>query len=276
MMQTKKAILVKTKRKIFALHSGNHPSIFESRGIDFREIKEYTFGDEIRKINWKVTAREQSPYVNRFNEERSLNVLVVFLVSGSIFFGTQKLKQESMAEVLSALSYATLHQSDYLSTLFFSDKEEFFHAPTKHMGSLERLLDVALTLNPLSKTVDYTALNNYVMNRIKRKSLIFVIGDFYGDVDLSALTAHNEVYAIMVRDHFEEIPKLRGEHTLIDPNTMRQISFSLSGSQLKAYTKRLEEQDAHTIAHFKKHKIKHTKIYTDEEPYEKLFELFRG
>ncbi|QIR75684.2 DUF58 domain-containing protein [Sulfurospirillum diekertiae] len=275
-MQTQKAILVKTKRKIFALHSGNHPSIFESRGIDFREIKEYTFGDEIRKINWKVTAREQSPYVNRFNEERALNVLVVFLVSGSIYFGTQKLKQESMAEVLSALSFATLHQSDYLSTLFFSDKEEFFHAPTKNMGSLERLLDVALTLNPLSKTVDYTALNTYVMNRIKRKSLMFVIGDFYGDVDLSALMARNEVYAIMVRDHFEESPKLQGEHTLIDPNTMHQSSFSLSGSQLKAYAKKMEEQDARTIAHFKKHKIKHTKLYTDEEPYEKLFELFRG
>jgi len=276
MMQTKKALLVKTKRKIFALHSGNHPSIFESRGIDFREIKEYTFGDEIRKINWKVTAREQKPYVNRFNEERSLNVLVVFLVSGSIYFGTQKLKQESMAEVLSALAYATLHQGDYLSTLFFSAQEEFFHAPTKKMGSLERLLDVALTLNPLSKTVDYATLNSYVMNRIKRKSLIFVIGDFYGDVDLSALVARHEVYAIMVRDHFEELPNLRGEHTLIDPNTMHQTSFSLSGSQLKAYAKRLEEQDFKTITHFKKHKIKYTKLYTDEEPYDKLFELFRG
>lgn len=276
MKQTKKAILVKTKRKIFALHSGNHPSIFESRGIDFREIKEYTFGDEIRKINWKVTAREQTPYVNRFNEERSLNVLAIFLVSGSIYFGTQKLKQESMAEVLSSLSFATLQQNDYLSTLFFSSKEEFFHAPTKQMGALERLLDVALSLNPLSKEVDYTELNHYVKNRIKRKSLIFVIGDFYGDVNLSALVERNEVYAIMVRDHFEECPKLQGEHTLIDPNTMRQTSFSLSGTQLKAYVKRLEEHDSKTIAHFKKHKIKHTKLYTDEEPYEKLFELFRG
>ena len=276
MKQTKKAILVKTKRKIFALHSGNHPSIFESRGIDFREIKEYTFGDEIRKINWKVTAREQTPYVNRFNEERSLNVLVIFLVSGSIYFGTQKLKQESMAEVLSSLSFATLQQNDYLSTLFFSSKEEFFHAPTKQMGALERLLDVALSLNSLSKEVDYTELNHYVKNRIKRKSLIFVIGDFYGDVNLSALVGRNEVYAIMVRDHFEECPKLQGEHTLIDPNTMRQTSFSLSGTQLKAYVKRLEEHDSKTIAHFKKHKIKHTKLYTDEEPYEKLFELFRG
>lgn len=276
MEQTKKEILFKTRRKIFAFNSGNNPSIFQSRGIDFREIKEYAFGDEIRKMNWKVSAREQKPYVNLFNEERSLNVLVVFLVSGSIYFGTQRLKQESMAEVLSILSYSTLKNSDNLSTLLFSDKEEFFHAPTKSMGSLENLLDVSLSINPLSKKVNYDALGAYIANRIKRKSIIFVIGDFYGDVALNTLVSKNEVYAIVVRDRFEEFPKLQGNHTLVDPNTMKQSAFSLSSSQLKAYSKRLEENDTKLISHFKKHKIRHVKLYTDEEPYDKLFEMFRG
>lgn len=276
MIEKKKAILIKTRRKIVAFQAGNHPSVFEARGIDFREIKEYAFGDEIRKINWKVTAREQKPYVNRFNEERALNVVVVFLLSGSIYFGSHKFKQESMTEVLSALAYATLNQNDRISTLFFSAKEEFFQPPTQQEGILDTLVEHALSINPLSKEVDYEALGRYIATRIKRKSLIFVIGDFYGNVNLSALVGKNEVYAIMVRDRFEENPKLLGNLTLVDPNTMQQRLFSLSQAQCKRYHEQLNEQDTHTVSHFKQHKIKHTKIYTDEEPYGKLFELFRG
>jgi len=276
MNQVAKEILFKTKRKIFGFNIGNNSSIFQGSGIDFSEIKEYAFGDDVRKINWKVTAKEQKPYVNIFNEERELNVLLSLLVSGSLFFGTKRLKIDLITEILSLLSYSTLKNSDNLTTLFFSNKEEFFQPPTKKMGALNRIIEEAYALELLKKQVDYSAYGDYIQSRLKRRSLIFVIGDFYGDVDLTPLCARNEVYAIVVRDKFEEYPSFEGSYELVNPENMQHASLSLSKGQLTKYQNRLKAHDESMIEQFRKHRITHTKIYTDEEPYLKLFEMFRS
>ena len=267
-------ILIKTRRNIFGQNVGGSPSLFSGNGLDFKELREYEIGDDVRKINWKVTAKAGRPFVNLFNEERELNIVVAFMVSGSIYFGTRRFKQELMAEILALLSYSSIKSDDRLSTLFFSDKEEFFMPPTKKMGSLHITLEKALGLNPLEHESDYDAFVNYVNERIKRKSLIFIIGDFYGDIDLSLLNKH-ELFAVMVRDRFEEAPKLLDEMELVDPNTMEHQEFMLSPKILKEYQKTLEAHDKQLMAHFDQHRIKHTKIYTDEEPFIKLSNLFR-
>ncbi len=267
-------ILIKTRRNIFGQNVGGSPSLFSGNGLDFKELREYDVGDDVRKINWKVTAKAQRPFVNLFNEERELNILVAFMVSGSIYFGTKRFKQELMAEILALLSYSSIKSDDRLSTLFFSDKEEFFMPPTKKMGALHITLEKALGMDPLEKVSDYSAFVQYVNERIKRKSLIFVVGDFYGDVDFSLLNKH-EVFAVMVRDRFEEKPQLLGEMELIDPNTMQHQEFMLSPALLKAYQKELEAHDESLITHFDQHRIRHTKIYTDEAPFMKLSNLFR-
>ena len=267
-------ILIKTRRNIFGRNTGGSPSLFSGNGLDFKELREYDVGDDVRKINWKVTAKAQRPFVNLFNEERELNILIVFMVSGSIYFGTKRFKQELMAEILALLSYSSIKSDDRLSTLFFSESEEFFMPPTKKMGSLHVTLEKALGLDPLEKKSDYSALVQYVNERVKRKSLIFLVGDFYGDIDLSLLNKH-EVFAVMVRDHFEEHPKLFGEMDLVDPSTMDSEEFILSPKILKAYHKALEEHDKRLEMHFDQHRIRHTKIYTDEEPFIKLSNLFR-
>ena len=267
-------ILIKTRRNIFGQNVGGSPSLFSGNGLDFKELREYDIGDDVRKINWKVTAKAQRPFVNLFNEERELNILVVFMVSGSIYFGTKRFKQELMAEILALLSYSSIKNDDRLSTLFFSNQEEMFMPPTKKMGALHVTLEKALGIDPLEHVSDYKALVRYINERIKRKSLIFIVGDFYGDIDLSLLNKH-EVFAVMVRDHFEENPQLLGEIELLDPNTMAHQEFMLSPKLLKAYQKELQEYDHKLMMHFDQHRIKHTKIYTDEAPFLKLSHLFR-
>ncbi len=267
-------ILIKTRRNIFGQNVGGSPSLFSGNGLDFKELREYEIGDDVRKINWKVTAKAGRPFVNLFNEERELNIVVAFMVSGSIYFGTRRFKQELMAEILALLSYSSIKNDDRLSTLFFSDKEEFFMPPTKKMGALNITLEKALGLNPLEHESDYSAFVDYVNERIKKKSLIFIVGDFYGDIDLSMLNKH-EVFAVMVRDRFEEAPKLLDEMELVDPNTMQHQEFMLSPKILNAYQKELEAHDENLMMHFDQHRIKHTKIYTDEEPFVKLSNLFR-
>ncbi len=267
-------ILIKTRRNIFGQNVGGSPSLFSGNGLDFKELREYEIGDDVRKINWKVTAKAGRPFVNLFNEERELNIVVAFMVSGSIYFGTRRFKQELMAEILALLSYSSIKNDDRLSTLFFSDKEEFFMLPTKKMGALNITLEKALGLNPLEHESDYSAFVEYVNERIKKKSLIFIVGDFYGDIDLSMLNKH-ELFAVMVRDRFEEAPKLLDEMELVDPNTMQHQEFMLSPKVLNAYQKELEAHDENLMMHFDQHRIKHTKIYTDEEPFVKLSNLFR-
>ena len=267
-------ILIKTRRNIFGQNAGGSPSLFSGNGLDFKELREYEIGDDVRKINWKVTAKAGRPFVNLFNEERELNIVVVFMVSGSIYFGTKRFKQELMAEILALLSYSSIKNDDRLSTLFFSDKEEFFMPPTKKMGSLNITIEKALGLDPLGKESDFRAFVHYVNERIKRRSLMFIVGDFYGDIDLSLLNKH-ELFAVMVRDRFEEDPKLFGEIELVDPNTMQEEEFILSPKIMKAYKKTLNEHDKKLEMHFDQHRIRHTKIYTDEEPFVKLSTLFR-
>ncbi len=267
-------ILIKTRRNIFGQNAGGSPSLFSGNGLDFKELREYEIGDDVRKLNWKVTAKAGRPFVNLFNEERELNIVVAFMVSGSIYFGTKRFKQELMAEILALISYSSFKNDDRLSTLFFSDREEFFMPPTKKMGTLHVTLEKALGLDPLEKESDFSAFVRYVNERIKRRSLIFIVGDFYGDVDLSLLNKH-ELFAVMVRDRFEEDPKLFGEMELLNPDTMQHDEFVLSSGVMKAYRSALETHDRKLEEHFEQHRIRHTKIYTDEEPYLKLSTLFR-
>lgn len=268
-------ILIRTRRNIFGANAGGSPSIFAGNGLDFSELKEYSFGDDVRTINWKVTAREQRPFVNVFNEERELNIVCVFLESGSIFFGSKRFKQEVMAEALSLISYSALKNDDRVSTLVFSDKEEFFLPPTRALGSLNVTVPEVLGRDPLGKKVDFAALVDYVNSRIKQRSLLFLIGDFYGEeIDLSLLARH-EVYAVMVRDRFEEDPALSGELELLDAQTLGSSAVQLSPALARRYREALNARDRRLAEHFAAHRITATKIYTDEEPFLKLSALFR-
>ncbi len=271
-----KEILLRAKKEVFTGNVGNSLTALKGEGVDFAEIKEYDYGDDVRKINWKATAKTSEVKVNVFHVERELNILIAFLASGSIQFGTIRLKQEVMSEVLALLGFSALKNSDRLSTLFFSDKEEGFIKPTKNLGVVEDTLREALSIDVLGKKVDFNAFCDYVNSRIKSKSLILLVGDFYGDVDLSAIAHRHEIYALIVRDRFEENPTLEGDFTFVDPSTLGEEELHLSSSIAKEYALVLKSHDEKIYAHFLEHKITYGKIYTDDDVYIRVAQILKG
>lgn len=267
---------ITTKQKIFSPLSGEHNSIFSGNGLDFRELREYNSSDDIRHINWKVTARMNTPCVNLFNDDKRLHFVFVFLVSGSIYFGSQKSKKSTMIEIMSHLSYAALNKKDLVSTLFFSHKSEAFHYFSKNKIIIERDIKIANKLNPLLKNVNFTNLEHYLLGAIKQKSLIFLIGDFLEIPTLKLLNAKHELFAVIVRDRFEEELKLLGEFSVKDTSSGESGNLFLDESSLLKYEELLQIHDHNLFSYFAKLKIKASKIYTHDDVVQKLTQLVKN
>jgi uncharacterized protein (DUF58 family) len=269
-------LLITTRKRLFSHLMGEHKSVFSGSGLDFKEIREYTTGDDIRHVNWKVTARNRTPSVNIFNEDKQLNIVLVYLNSGSIYFGTQKSKKETMIDVLANLSFAAMNKNDMVSSVFFSDKEEFAYKPSKNKTLIEENIKTAIDLNPLNKQIDYDNLSHYLLSKLKQKSLIFLIGDFLELPNLKLLGAKHELYCVVVRDHFEEDLKLMGEFNLLDTNSGDTQDISIDEASIKKYNELMQKHDKLLHAHFKKSKIRYKKIYTDDNVVSKLMQLLRS
>jgi uncharacterized protein (DUF58 family) len=275
MNQVAEEILLRARKDVFSGNLGEHLTTFKGDGLDFREIRDYDHGDDIRKINWKATAKGNGLKTNVFNEERELNIVLAFMVSGSLNFGSVKLKQEVVAEILALLSYSALKGHNRLQSQFFSNKSEKFFEPSKSDTIIYNIVENAITIETLGKEVDYKKFCEFVNGVVRQKSLIFMIGDFYGDVDLSDIAHKNEVYALMVRDRVEEYPLLNGEFNLVDPNSMKGSEFTLNKSVAKEYQKLLEEHDNQLKEHFIQHQITFGKIYTDDNIFLRLSEIIK-
>ena len=275
MNEKTRELLIKTRRRLFGPNVGNNISAFKGNGIDFAELKEYSYGDDVRKINWKVTARQQKPYVNVFNEERELNIVIVFMVSGTIYFGSVRQKQEVMAEILALLGFSAIKNSDRVSAHFFAEKELFFFKPTKSQKSVYAMVEYALNSDVLGLNVDMDSLADFLLNSIKERSILLLIGDFFQRADLSFLAAKHELYAIIVRDPFEEEPKIFGEYRFKDPVTENETVLEVDENSIDEYKRALGEHDEALFNHFRKHNIPFTKIYTSEDPFIKLRELLK-
>jgi len=274
--QIAKEIILRAKKAVFTGNLGNNLTAFKGDGIDFAEIKEYNFGDDVRKINWKATAKTGQTKLNVFNEERELNIVVAFLVDGGINFGTSALKQEVMAEILALVIYSAIKNGDRLNTLFFSDKLEGFIKPSKNLGVVQEAVYRALEIEPLGKSCNMQEFVNYINSTIKKRSLIVLIGDFYGDIDLSQIAHRHQVYALIVRDRFEEMPNIDGDYTLIDPSSLKATQSELNSNIAKAFNNELKAKDQKLYEHFLEHEIGYGKIYTDEDVYVRAVQIFKS
>ena len=276
MQQVAKEILLRARKDVFSGNLGDHLTTFQGDGLDFREIRDYDHGDDIRKINWRASAKGNGLKSNVFNEERELNILLAFMVSGSLNFGSFKLKQEVAGEVLALLSFSALKGHNRLQSQFFSDKSELFFEPSKSESITYHIVENAIKIETLGKEVDYLKFCEFVNSVVRQKSLIFMVGDFYGDIDLSSISHRNEVYAIIIRDRLEEMPYINGEFNLIDTNTLDSSEISLTKSVAKEYQKLIEQHDDKIKEHFEEHQIKFGKIYTDDDIYLRLLEIVKG
>ena len=269
-------ILVRARRQVFSEMVGNNPSIFQGEGYDFIELREYMPGDDIRHIDWNITAKMQKPYIKIFKEERELNIVIASMLNGSVHFGSKKFKQELIAEIVANLSYAILHNGDLLSTHIYADKFYSESKPTKKISSITKSVDAILQFDALNKVANYKLLSETLYQRIRRRSLILVVADFFDVPDLKLLAKKHEVIAIIVRDKLEENPPVMGFASLRDPETSVQLEGDYTQKSVAAYAQKVHEHDRELYSRLRKDGIRFTKVYTDENSAIALRRLFEG
>ena len=275
-MSNLKKILLKAKKQVFGEMLGNNASLFQGEGFEFTELREYVYGDDVRKIDWKTTAKLGKPFIRIYTEERELNVVTAVMMGGSTYFGTVKQKSEIMTELVALLGFSTVKNGDLFSNVIFADKLYQMSKPNKKFFAIQDAVTQIENFTMLGKQSNYKSFFDILYKRIKRKSLIFIISDFVGDIDLALLSKKHDVVALIVRDKFEEKPSELGYIRLLDMENSKSFEGNIGRAEVQSYEKTLAENDTKLYAHFKKNAVRFTKIYTDEEPYLKLAKLLGG
>jgi uncharacterized protein (DUF58 family) len=270
-----KKIILKTKKQVYGDMLGNNASLFQGEGFEFAELREYVYGDDVRKIDWKTTAKLGKPFIKVYKEERELNVVVVSVLGGSVYFGTVKQKSDIVAEVVATLGFSAVKNADLFSHMIFADKLYSLSKPSKKLFSVHKAVEEIVDFEPLGKEGDFKALVQTLNNRLKKKALLFIISDFVGDIDLKLLSKKHDVFAVIVRDRFEEDPSELGYLRLIDMETRQSYEGNVDSGTLKSYKKALHDNDETLYKQFKKQGIRFTKVYTHEDSALKLMKKMR-
>ncbi len=272
-----KKILIKTKKLIFSQRIGNNTSKFKGEGYDFVELREYETGEDVRKIDWVISAKIGKPYVKVFHAQRELDINIVSILGGSVSFGTKVSKQEIITQIASLIGYSSVAQGDNYSSFIANETCEMLTKKTKNIHAVEVMAQRLYTYDALGKSVDYQYMADDLFKKIRKKSIIFLIGDFLGfqKINLKLLAKKNEVIAVIVRDHFEETPLPLGSVNLVDPSNMQQFDGVISDGSIKEYIKNIKLSDQMLFKNFKEWGVEYTKIYTDDNITAKMMKIFR-
>jgi len=269
-------ILVRARRQVFSEMVGNNPSIFQGEGYDFIELREYQHGDDIRHIDWNITAKMQKPFIKIFREERELNVVLVSVLNGSVHFGSDKFKQDTIAEVNALLGFSTVKNGDLLSSYIFTDKMLSHTKPSKKVHQVQTITKDILEFDAINQNVDFKVIAETLFKRLKRKSLILIVGDFFEIPDFKLLAKKHEVVCVVVRDKLEEYPPEMGFASLVDPENGATLEGDFNGSSVKAYAKKVQAHDHALYEAFRKQQVRFSKVYTDDMVSVNLRRLFEG
>ena len=272
-----KKLLIRTKKSVFSQQIGNNTSKIKGEGYDFVELREYEDGEDIRKIDWVISAKMQKPYVKVFHTQRELDINIIPILTGSTYFGTSVLKKDIITEVCAMLGYIAAAQGDSYASFIANDTVEINTSKTKKILGVQRMVEKIDIYDPIGKNIDYTQLVQQLNKKIHKKSLLFLIGDFFNceTLNLKVLSKKHEVIVIMIRDKFEESPVSLGEVNLIDPSNSRIFEGDLNPTLIKRYTQKIKEHDHLLFEHLKKSGIEFTKIYTEDSVTHKLAKLFQ-
>ncbi|MDG1040175.1 MAG: DUF58 domain-containing protein [Polaribacter sp.] len=206
-------IEIKTRRLSDAVFGGEYHSTFKGRGMTFSEVRQYQYGDDIRAIDWNVTARYNEPYVKVFEEERELTMLLMVDVSGSEFFGTnQQFKRDTATEIAATLAFSAIQNNDKVGLMLFSDQVELYIPPKKGKSHVLRIIRELIEFKPESKQTNINEALKFLSNVMKKKAIVFLLSDFMDDdyeQTLKIAGRKHDVTGIKVFDkHDEEIPNL--------------------------------------------------------------------
>ena len=218
-------IEIKTRRLSDHVFGGEYHSTFKGRGMTFSEVRQYQFGDDVRAIDWNVTARYNEPFVKVFEEERELTLMLVVDVSGSEFFGSgQQFKREVLTEIAATLSFSALQNNDKVGLLLFSDQVELFIPPKKGRTHVLRIIRELLEYQPKSKQTDIRVALEFLSGILKKKAIVFLLSDFMDDSyekTLRIAAKKHDLTGIRVYDKREvEMPNI-GLVPMVDSETQK-------------------------------------------------------
>jgi len=274
-------IEIKTRGLSSNIFAGQYHSAFKGRGMAFSEVREYQFGDDVRDIDWNVTARFHRPYVKVFEEERELTVMLLIDVSGSLDFGTQRqMKRDMVTEIAATIAFSAIQNNDKIGVVFFSDKIEKYIPPKKGRKHILYIIREMLDFQPESKRTDVKQAVEFLSSVQKRRTTAFILSDFYVRHDfqqsLQICNRKHDVVAIQVYDvRAKELPDV-GLMKVVDAETGFEQYVDTGSRKLRqAYQRYWMGRQAELYETFNKCNVDHVTIATNEDFVKSLMLLFK-
>ena len=273
-------IEIKTRKLTNQIFSGSYHSAFKGKGISFSEVREYQFGDDVRMIDWNVTARNHRPFVKVFEEERELTVMLLIDVSQSSFFGTQRdFKNHIIAEISAVLAFSAINNNDKVGVIFFSDTVEKFIPPKKGKTHILRLISEIYDFHPKNTGTNIHEALRYFNNVVKKKSIAFLISDFmntgYSDA-LSIAARKHDLLGLQVYDKREEHLPDVGLMKVADAESRQEMWIDTSNPHLRErYARAFAERKAGTTSLFRKSGAQFESISTEDNYVVALMNMFK-
>ena len=274
-------IEIKTKGLSQNIFAGEYHSAFKGRGMTFSEVREYQYGDDIRDIDWNVTARHNRPYVKVYEEERELTVMLMVDVSGSKDFGAMgMLKREMMAEIAATLAFSAIQNNDKVGVLFFSDKIEKFIPPKKGRKHILLVIRELLDFVPQSSGTDIDQALQFLTGALKKRCTTFILSDFIDTHDyykaLSIANNKHDVIALQVYDKRDaQLPNV-GFIKMVDAETGEDRWINSSSKRVRqAYSKWWYERQQQMSITAQRCKVDVASVATDEDYTKQLMALFQ-
>jgi uncharacterized protein (DUF58 family) len=274
-------IEIKTRGLTRHIFAGEYHSAFKGRGIAFSEVREYQYGDDIRSIDWNVTARFNHPYVKIYEEERELTVMLLIDVSGSGNFGsTISFKRDIMTEVAAVLSFSAIYNNDKIGVIFFTDKVEKFIPPQKGRKHILRIIRELLDFKPQSNSTSLSEPLRFLTNAIKKRCTAFVISDFMAPEFEEALriaSSKHDVVALKVSDPLEKVLPDVGLMKVMDAETGYEKWVDTSSKYVRKTYSDWWNTHIDTIRNtFKKCGVDFTELNTKDDYVRPLIKLFES
>lgn len=274
-------IEIKTRGLSLNIFAGQYHSAFKGRGMAFSEVREYQFGDDIRDIDWNVTARYSKPFIKVFEEERELTVMLLIDVSSSQDFGTHhSIKRDMVTEMAATLAFSAIQNNDKIGVIFFSDKIEKFIPPKKGKKHILYIIRELISFKAESHKTDVGMAMKYLTNVIKKRCTAFMISDFVDANDYkNALTIANrkhDIVALQVYDSLEtQLPKV-GLMKIQDSETGTEQWIDTSSRKVReAYKKWWEVRQEQMRQTFNRSRVDSVSVRTDEDYVKALLALFK-
>lgn len=274
-------IEIKTRGLTNHIFSGQYHSAFKGRGMTFSEVREYQYGDDIRNIDWNVTARFHKPFVKIFEEEREMTVMLLVDVSGSNDFGSiDATKRDITAELAAVLAFSAIQNNDKVGVIFFSDQIEKFIPPKKGSSHILRIIREIVTFTPQHKGTDIGEGLKFLTSAIKKRTTAFLISDFVTskpfEQEMRIAARKHDLISLRITDKRELIVPKIGLVKFRDNETDKDVWVDTSTSAWnEAYQKYVQHATVSLNKAFANNGIDNTLIYTDEDYVKPLMQLFK-